>query len=147
VSRQPQSTQQNGGVSSPVILVVDDVALNRAVLVEILSVAGYRVVQSSNGRDALEQIRLFHPVLVLMDIEMPVMDGLAAVRELRQNPEFRDLPVVAVTARTAEQDRKAALEAGFSAYILKPCALSDLLEAMGELLHSGAGADENGGQA
>jgi CheY-like chemotaxis protein len=132
--------RQHGGsndrtqhADAPLALVVDDVALNRTLLAELISIAGYRVIEAADGRQALEKIELFHPDLVFMDIEMPVMTGIAAVRELRKNSLYRSLPVIAVSALSSEAARRSAIEAGFSAYIIKPCSAKDLINVARQL--------------
>jgi CheY-like chemotaxis protein len=104
------------------VLVVDDSEINRDVVKHILCDQGAVPSFASDGRQALDWL-LAHPVdvdIVLMDVQMPVMDGLQATRALRQLPQFHDLPVVALTAGAFQTQRTAALEAGVNHFISKP---------------------------
>jgi CheY-like chemotaxis protein len=130
VKNQQTGEKDDGGHFDPkLVLIVDDIALNRTLLAELVSIAGYRVIEAADGREALEKIKLFGPALVLMDIEMPVMSGIAAVQELRRNPLYRSLPVIAITALASAEARRTALDAGFNAYIIKPCSAKDIIDA------------------
>lgn len=102
------------------ILVVEDNPANRELLRELLSAWGYEVVEAVDGGQALEKVRSASPDLVLLDIGMPVLDGFAVVRELRKDPHFLTLPVVAVSAYAMRGDQEKALQAGFNAYLTKP---------------------------
>lgn len=102
------------------ILVAEDDPANRQLLREILGADGYQVIEAANGREALEKIAEMQPDLVLLDMQMPILDGFAVLRQLRQDPRFANLRVVAVTACAMRGDREKALAAGFDAYITKP---------------------------
>ncbi len=103
------------------ILVVEDNEDNREVLVFRLKNLGvFEILVASNGKEALETAAQSKPDLILMDLKMPVMDGWAAARALRQTEWGKDLPVIAVTAYAMEGDREKALNAGFNDYITKP---------------------------
>jgi signal transduction histidine kinase/DNA-binding response OmpR family regulator/HPt (histidine-containing phosphotransfer) domain-containing protein len=102
------------------VLLVDDVELNRVVALAFLRQAGVRVDTASNGSDALARIAARDYALVLMDIQMPGMDGLTATREIRKDPRHRDLPVVAMTAHAMSGDRERSLEAGMNDHLTKP---------------------------
>ncbi|HEX8151342.1 MAG TPA: response regulator [Pyrinomonadaceae bacterium] len=121
--------------ASATILVADDSADTRAVLRRTLAYRGYRVVEAADGREAVEVAARECPDLVLMDLNMPVMDGLAATERIR---ELRDrcgnVPVVAVTAFDTYGMRDAALEAGCDVYLLKPLALDELESVIAGLL-------------
>jgi CheY-like chemotaxis protein len=117
------------------ILVAEDSADTRAVLRRVLDFKGYRVVEAADGREAVELALSECPDLVMMDLNMPVMDGLAATERIR---ELRDkcgnIPVVAITAFDTYGMREAAREAGCTAYLLKPLALDELETVIAELL-------------
>ncbi|HKV94432.1 MAG TPA: response regulator [Candidatus Angelobacter sp.] len=102
------------------ILIAEDNAVNRELLREMLEAGDYRVVEARNGQEALTQIEEIEPDLVLLDINMPVMDGFALLRWIREHPKFRRLPVVAVTAYAMKEDRERMLNAGFNGYVAKP---------------------------
>jgi two-component system, cell cycle response regulator DivK len=115
-------------VSGPVILVVEDNPDNMYVLDHLLTRKGYVVRQASRGDEALAQIERHRPALVLMDMQMPGMDGYSVVRALRQRPDMAQLPVIAVTASSMPGDREETLAAGCDDYIAKPISPRDLLQ-------------------
>lgn len=116
------------------ILIVDDVAANRAVLADMLTPLGFAVAQAGDGRAALDQVDAAAPDLVLMDAVMPVMDGETATRQLRQRFSHEQLPVIALSANASAADQHQALAAGASAFIAKPFARDDLLTQIGRHL-------------
>lgn len=117
------------------VLVAEDSADTRAVLSRVLTSFGYHVVEAADGEAAVEAARRVCPDLVLMDLNMPVMDGLAATERIRQlRDECGNIPIVAVTAFDTYGMREAALEAGCDAYLLKPLALDELESVVTGLL-------------
>ncbi|WP_348273486.1 ATP-binding protein [Piscinibacter sp. XHJ-5] len=116
------------------ILVVDDVAPNRAVLTDILERIGFEVLEAADGLQALEHVAASAPDLVLMDMMMPVMDGLEATRRLRQLPSGNDLPVIAVSASVSDADRHRCLAVGVVEFVAKPIDQTVLLEQIGKTL-------------
>lgn len=117
------------------ILVVDDIAENRAVAIEMLDRLGFTMDHASNGAEALEKAGLHHPDLVLMDMVMPGMDGLETTRRLHMLPRMKTVPVVAVSASVSEEDRKRYQLTEVSAFLPKPLVLDDLLSTVGSLLN------------
>ena len=118
----------------PKILLVDDEEMNRDFLQRRLQKRGYEVVTAVDGAEACAKIREISPDLVLMDVMMPVLDGLQATRSLRSHPETREIPVIALTALAMDGDREKVLEAGCDDYATKPIDLPVLLEKMQALL-------------
>ncbi|NGO51114.1 CHASE domain-containing protein [Allomesorhizobium camelthorni] len=116
------------------VLVVDDTPENRAVLCDLLEKVGFGVVQATNGLEAVETVEASAPDLVLMDVMTPVMDGLEAMRRIRERPSWRDLPMIAVSASVASDDRARSLDAGADAFLAKPLDHLQLLREMGRLL-------------
>ncbi len=112
------------------VLLVDDVELNREVAREILREAGVRVDIANHGRQAVDMVRQGNYALVLMDIQMPVLDGLAAAREIRADARFRDLPILAMTAHAMSGDRQESLAAGMNDHLTKPIDLDSLYTAL-----------------
>jgi PAS domain S-box-containing protein len=110
------------------ILLAEDNVINQNVIHTYLHTAGYRVVNARTGREAINQAMMIHPDLILMDIQMPDMDGLEATRHLRAIPEFKETPIIAMTALSMSDDRDRCLDAGASAYLSKPVSLKDLVE-------------------
>jgi len=116
------------------IIIVDDNGASRDLLRAILKTVPLDIIEAKHGQEALELIQQERPDLVLMDIDMPVLDGLSAVRKIRQNPSLADLPVVAVTSFAMEGDREKGLAAGFTAYVVKPLRAAALREQVQQLL-------------
>ncbi|MCB5409536.1 response regulator [Pseudogemmobacter faecipullorum] len=102
------------------VLVVDDNALNREVASEFLELAGMFVTTAEDGQEAIQRMEARHFDVVLMDVHMPVMNGLEAIAEIRRRPEWQDLPVIALTAQARTEDQEASLAAGMSAHLSKP---------------------------
>jgi CheY-like chemotaxis protein len=102
------------------VMVVDDNEDLREMLRYMVERLGYRVVEAENGRVAVELVRHRCPDLILMDLSMPVMDGLAATRLLRQTEEVRHVPIVAISANRRELSQDEALAAGCNEYLTKP---------------------------
>ncbi|WP_232231866.1 PAS domain-containing hybrid sensor histidine kinase/response regulator [Burkholderia sp. WSM2230] len=116
------------------VLVVDDVAANRAVVVDMLGPLGFEMAEAGNGLEALETAKALRPALILMDVVMPGMDGLEATRRLRAMPEFDSLPIVAVSAGASGSDAAKSLAAGANAVLSKPVDLTVLLSHIAALL-------------
>jgi len=113
------------------VLVVDDDARNIFALTSVLENHDVDVISATNGRDAIDTLtRTPETAMVLMDIMMPEMDGYETMREIRQNPEFRTLPILALTAKAMKGDREKCLDAGASDYIAKPVNTDQLLSLM-----------------
>jgi len=104
----------------PKILVIEDNEQNMYLVTFILEKRGYQVIQAWDGREGIELARQVKPALVLLDIQLPEMDGYAVARELRSNPAFDDVPIVAVTSYAMVGDRERILAAGCQGYIEKP---------------------------
>lgn len=125
------------GQSEFLILVVDDAADNLAVLSLALQQQGYKVVTAVNGEDAVTIATQTHPNLILMDINLPELDGLAATRRIRENDALREVPVVVVTAFGTEGFQRAAYDAGASGYLTKPLDLDRMTLLIARLLSPG----------
>lgn len=108
------------------VLVADDNPAGRELVRESLADHVSSVIEAADGREALEKIRETHPDLVLLDIQMPEMDGYAVLREIRKDPALKGLRVVALTAFAMQGDRERALEAGFDDYLSKPITIAKL---------------------
>lgn len=103
-----------------VIVVVEDNAKNRRLLNMLLRSDKHEVVEVADGETALTTIREHRPDLVIMDLQLPKLDGFEVTRRLKADPELRAIPVIAVSAYAMESDRKRGMEAGCDAYITKP---------------------------
>jgi two-component system cell cycle response regulator DivK len=112
------------------ILIVEDNELNRRLLNDVLEAHGYDVRQCTEGKPVLALARHFRPHLILMDIQLPDISGLEACRQLKDDPETRDIPVVAVTAFAMAGDEGKARAVGCEAYLTKPIRLREFLDTV-----------------
>lgn len=101
----------------------------------LLEMAGYRVVEASDGEQAVKVAVEKRPVLILMDLSLPKLDGLAATRQIRQKTGFKEVPIVAVSAHDSPQSRTEALEAGCNEYVTKPIDFDSLNAILQRFLH------------
>jgi two-component system cell cycle response regulator DivK len=108
------------------ILVVEDNPLNLKLVRDVLQFAGYEVVEAQSGEEGLRAAQEDPPDLVLMDLQLPGIDGTETLHRLRQGPLGRDVPVVAVTAFAMAEDRERASLAGFDGYVEKPISVREL---------------------
>ena len=127
------------------ILLVEDNPFNREVALEILKRAGIVVTVACDGREALEVLERLSFDAVLMDCQMPVLDGYEATRALRQRPQLRDLPVIAMTANAMVGDREKVLAAGMNDHIAKPIRFDDMFATLARWVHPAAAASSAGG--
>lgn len=111
--------QRKCGVTKK-ILVADDNQISRELIREVLEDPDQKVLEAENGEEAIESIIKEKPDLVLLDIQMPLLNGYEVLRRIRRNPRVNRIPVVALTAYAMKQDREKALASGFNAYITKP---------------------------
>ena len=116
------------------ILVVEDNDNNRLLVRDVLQASGYRVVEAQNAEDGLRMAAEQRPALILMDIQLPGMNGIEALQRLRADPATRAIPVIAVTASAMTQDRRQILAAGFDGYQPKPISVKGFLQAVREML-------------
>jgi two-component system, cell cycle response regulator DivK len=116
------------------ILIVEDNEKNMKLARDVLEVKGYTTLAAVTGEEGVKLAVDQKPDLVLMDIQLPGMNGIEALHVLRANPITADIPVIAVTASVMLQDRKQIMEAGFNAYVGKPINLKEFLDAVREAL-------------
>jgi len=117
-----------------VILVVEDNSANRTLLRDILIYRGYEVIEAENGRVGLELAAERMPDLILMDVQMPVMDGYTAIAILKKDPKTKHIKVIAVTSFAMAGDRKKVMDAGADGYISKPISTKELPKLVEELI-------------
>jgi CheY-like chemotaxis protein len=122
-------------VSRSVLIADDDEFIRRLVITTLEDVSGVRLVEASDGREAVEVAAREQPALILLDVAMPSMDGIEACRRLRSLPATRTTPIVMLTAHAGEDDETRALEAGADRYLTKPFSPLDLLRIVDELPH------------
>jgi two-component system, cell cycle response regulator DivK len=116
------------------IVIADDDPVSRGLIRDVLEPQSYEVFEASNGEEALTMIAETRPDLVLLDIQMPVLDGYEVLKKLRADVRFRDIPVAIVTALAMAGDRERALSVGSNAYITKPISVSALRAQVRTLL-------------
>jgi len=116
------------------ILIADDRPSSRELLRTVLERAGYSVIEAADGEEALERAQAAHPDLILLDLQMPKLDGYGVLERLRKDERFRALPVLALTASAMSGDREKILAAGFTDYLSKPAGPDLLREAVARLL-------------
>jgi CheY-like chemotaxis protein/two-component sensor histidine kinase len=123
------------GTPAPGILVVDDQAENRDWLMKLLTSVGFSVRDADNGEAAIRNWTEWYPRLILMDLHMPVMDGLEATRRIKAEPRGKETVIVTLTASAMGEDRRTAAECGADDFLAKPCREDELLSKIGTLLN------------
>lgn len=118
------------------ILIADDRASSRELLRLVLEGVGYEVIEAEDGQAALDRARDTTPALILLDLQMPRLDGYQVLAALRSDDRFRDLPILALTASAMRGDRERILEAGFTDYLAKPAGPELLRETVARLLRN-----------
>jgi CheY-like chemotaxis protein len=121
------------------VLIAEDNSINRELLREVLETRGFAVEEACDGQVALQMIEQSRPDVLLLDIGMPVLDGFAVVRKIRENPRLAGLPVLAVTAYAMQGDREKILSSGFDGYLSKPINTVLLIEELQRLVPEGDG--------
>jgi two-component system, cell cycle response regulator DivK len=116
------------------ILVVEDQADNRRILQDLLTSAGYEIILAENGQEALEVVARERPNLILMDIQLPLLDGYEATRLIKANPALRAIPIIVITSYALSGDESKAKAAGCDAYFAKPVSPRALLAKVREYL-------------
>ena len=116
------------------VLVVEDQEDNRQILRDLLGSAGVRMVEAHDGQQAVAMAQSERPDLILMDIQLPLVDGYEATRRIKRDPDLKHIPIIAVTSYALSGDEKRALEAGCDAYIAKPYSTRHLLAKIGQFL-------------
>ena len=116
------------------ILIVEDEEDNRRILRDLFASTGYELIEAESGEEALSTLATSRPDLILMDIQLPVMDGYEATRQIRANPELSSIPIIAVTSYALAGDEAKALATGCNAYISKPFSPRALLAKVKEYL-------------
>jgi len=139
--------EQDSKLKGARVLLVEDNVINREVALDLLTYEGIIVEVAVNGREALDKLAAGRFDGVLMDCQMPVMDGFAATRALRERPALRTLPVIAMTASASAADREQALAAGMNDHIAKPIDIDEVLQTLarwisGPSQHAGSAAAE-----
>ena len=119
---------------SKLILVVEDQEDNRRIMRDLLTSAGYEVIEAVTGKDGVTAAETHRPDLILMDIELPGIDGYEATRQIKAIPALRQIPIIVVTSYALSGDDVKAFEAGCDAYVSKPFSPRELLAKIREYL-------------
>jgi CheY-like chemotaxis protein len=122
----------------PLILIADDRPSSRELLRLVLERAGYAVIEAEDGEEALDRARSGNPDLILLDLQMPGIDGYGVLAALRGDTRFQNLPVLALTASAMRGDRERIMAAGFTDYLAKPAGPEVLRETVARLLRESA---------
>ena len=114
------------------VLVVEDNEKNMKLVRDVLTATGYETLEATTGEEALDLARTEQPALVLMDVQLPGIDGIEALGRLRGDPRTASIPVLALTAQAMQGDRERFLDAGFDGYLAKPVNVVELVNAVEE---------------
>lgn len=112
------------------VLIAEDNTVNRELITEMLEALDYHVIQAVDGQQALELLPVHRPDAVLLDLQMPRLDGRETIRRIRHNPDWRHLPAIACTAFAMQGDREEILSCGFNGYVSKPISMVQLAAAL-----------------
>ena len=121
-------------MANELILIVEDDNNSRKLVRDLLDFHGYQTLEAGTGEEGVRLTLQFQPALVLMDIELPGINGIEALERLRQNPATRAIPIIAVTASVMPHDRQKVVNAGFDGYHRKPIAMKDFLKDVRRVL-------------
>ena len=121
-------------MTTKTILMVEDNELNMKLVRGLIKIGKYRMLEAIDAESGIEQIREQRPDLVLMDIQLPGMDGLSATKIIKEDPSLKDIPIVALTSYAMQGDEEKALEAGCKGYIAKPINTRKFLETVAHYL-------------
>jgi CheY-like chemotaxis protein len=121
-------------MANELILIVEDNEKNRKLVRDVLTFKGYRLAEAETGEDGVRLARELRPDLILMDIQLPGINGMVALGQIRQDPTIARTPVIAVTASAMTHDRQKIMAAGFDGYQSKPINVKDFLVAVREML-------------
>ena len=124
-------------MAGELILIIEDNEKNRKLARDVLQVKGYKTIESETAEDGLNLARSESPALILMDIQLPGMDGITALKQLRADPVTKSIPTIAITASAMTHNRQTMLAEGFDGYQTKPISLKDFLGEVERVLGSG----------
>jgi two-component system, cell cycle response regulator DivK len=122
-------------MSSARVLIVEDNPLNLKLVRDVLLTAGFDVIEARTGEDGVARAQDSQPDVILMDLQLPGLDGTQAMRTIKASPSGSGIPIVALTAFAMSEDRDRALRNGFDGYLSKPISVRDLPRQIAEMLH------------
>lgn len=131
---EARGPRMNNTDEAVTVLLVEDTEDNRFMMRRLLEMTGYRVVEAMNGEEAVRLAEAELPGLILMDLSLPVIDGLAATRLIRKLPTCNNTPIIAVSAHDSSDFQSDALQAGCNSYITKPIDFNELEELIAKML-------------
>ena len=126
-------------MANELILIVEDNEKNLKLVRDVLRHTGYQTIEAGTGEDGVRLAKERGPALILMDIQLPGIDGITALGQLRADPATRAIPVIAVTASAMTHDRKKIMAAGFNGYQSKPIKVKEFMDAVREMLDRRSG--------
>ena len=135
--KRKRDSKLNESIRGANVLLVEDNEINQQVALEILSEAGLLVTIANNGREGVDMVRKNDYDAVLMDVQMPVMDGFEATREIRKDEKYKDLPIIAMTASAMTQDRENTKAAGMNDHVSKPIDIRELFDTLAKWIEPG----------
>jgi two-component system cell cycle response regulator DivK len=121
-------------MANELILIIEDNEKNRKLVRDVLQVKGYKTIESETAEEGIELARSQTPALVLMDIQLPGMDGITAMKQLKADPNTKHVPIIAITASAMTHNRTTMMAEGFDGYQTKPISLKDFLEEVRRVL-------------
>ena len=121
-------------MANETVLVIEDNEMNMKLARSLLQLGKYRVLEASDAENGIKLAQKHHPDLILMDIQLPGMDGLTATREIKNDPAVKDITVIALTSYAMQGDEEKAKDAGCAGYIPKPIDTRSFLETVGQFL-------------
>jgi CheY-like chemotaxis protein len=124
-------------MAGELILIIEDNEKNRKLARDVLQVKGYRAIESETAEEGIELALAQSPALILMDIQLPGIDGITALKQLRAEPKTQSIPVMAITASAMTHNRQTMLAEGFDGYQTKPISLKDFLGEVERVLATG----------
>lgn len=129
-------------MANELILIIEDNEKNRKLCRDVLQVKGYQTIESETAEEGLKLAAEYSPTLILMDIQLPGMDGITAMKQLKADPQTRRIPVIAITASAMTHNRTTMLAEGFDGYQTKPISLKDFLMEVQRCLVAGGSSEE-----
>ena len=124
-------------MANNLILIIEDNEKNRKLARDVLQVKGYRTIESETAEEGLKLVEEKAPALILMDIQLPGMDGITAMKQLKSAPSTKDIPIIAITASAMTHNRQTMLAEGFDGYQTKPISLKEFLGEVERVLDMG----------
>jgi CheY-like chemotaxis protein len=131
---KPNDKEPEAAKTAATILVVDDNPINLKLVSELLAFEGYRVLKAADGEEAATTVKADPPELILLDVDLPGIDGLTLAKKLKSDPPTADIVIMALTAFAMKADRQRAIAAGCDAYVTKPINTRELPAQVAELL-------------